>query len=48
MPFLAMIYLFIYLLGVNQNEHTWQMVCKEMWDQYNVERVYVLHNLCLA
>ena len=27
-------YLFIYLLGANQNEHMWQMVCKEMWDQY--------------
>ena len=41
------IYLFIYLLGANQKEHTCQMVCKEMGDQYNVERVYVLHKILL-
>ena len=39
------IYLFIYLLGANQKEHTWQMVCKEMIDQCIVERVYVLHEI---
>ena len=32
---------FIYLLGANQKEHTWQMVCKEMRDQCIVERVYL-------
>ena len=37
--------LFIYLLGVNQKEHTWQMVWKEMRDQCIVERVYVLHKI---
>ena len=42
------IYFYFYLLGANQKEHTCQMVCKEMRDQYNVERVYVLHKICQA
>ena len=42
------IYLFIYLLGANQNEHGWQMVWKEMRDQCIVERVYVLHKIWQA
>ena len=39
------IYLFIYILGANQKEYTWQMVCKGMRDQCIVERVYILPKL---
>ena len=42
------LFILFYLLGANQKEHTCQMVCKEMRDQYNVERVYVLHEICQA
>ena len=38
--------LFIYLLGANQKDDRW---CeKEMRDQCNIERVYVLHKLWQA